>query len=62
MGVGGYFSGLKGLDLREKEVREEVVAGARPVGPPREKAEVRRYRRVEDYDPVLRAHCGVEAD
>jgi hypothetical protein len=52
--LGARFDGavLRGeLSLRERlgrDVRERITAG------------VEYYREVEEYDPVLRAHCGMD--
>jgi hypothetical protein len=51
MSVAGFFEKPK-LELVKKGTEEERLARVR---------DVEAYRSVEDYDPVLRAHCGVKA-
>jgi hypothetical protein len=52
MSVAGFFEKPK-LELVKKWTEAERLARVR---------EVEAYRSVEDYDPVLRAHCGVKGD
>jgi hypothetical protein len=62
MGVAGYFpGGLRDLQKELKNVAAELRgqgdAAVEPFGPAEDRD---RYDLVEDYDPVLRAHCRLE--
>jgi hypothetical protein len=66
MGVGGYFPG--GLPDLRQELRDAVTdvtrkggAALEPLSLVENLAELKeRYDFVEDYDPVLRAHCKLD--
>jgi hypothetical protein len=66
MGVAGYFPG--GLRERRRELRNAVAEVARsedaavePLGLADVLGQVEeRHELVEDYDPVLRAHCRLD--
>ena len=58
MGVAGYFPG--GLRDLRRELKDAVAEAGRREEAEAPAPEVERYELVEEYDPVLRAHCRLD--
>jgi hypothetical protein len=61
MSVAGYLASGKNVALRSERLRMRLKEDAlRAMGPVRPDVKPKPvYLSVEDYDPVLRAHCGM---